>query len=44
MSIDCCEEDNFDEVTPCELSDDDLAMFIIANESEKKGWKDGLSA
>ena len=32
MGIDCREEDNFNEVAPCELNDDDLAGLTIEDE------------
>ena len=42
MRTNCCEEDNFNEVTPCELSDDNLVVAIVADELEyievMKGW------
>ena len=34
MGINCCDEDSFDEVEPCELSEDDLAVGTIADELE----------
>ena len=38
----CCEEDGLDEVTPCELSNDDIAMVTVADETKHievmKGW------
>ena len=34
MGIDWCEKDEFDEVMPCELSDDDLFVVTLAHNPE----------
>ena len=42
MVINCCDEDHLDEVMPCGLSNDDLAVVTTADEPEHakvmKGW------
>ena len=43
MSIVCCEEEDLDEITPCELETDELAVVAIADEplatEAQKGWQ-----
>ena len=42
MVIACCEEEDLDEITPCELEGDELALVTVANEpvaaEAQKGW------
>ena len=34
MGVNCCKQDSFDDVTPCELNDDNLAVVIATDELE----------
>ena len=42
MGIVCCEEEDLDEVTPCELDPDELALVTVADEpaaeEAQQGW------
>ena len=42
MGIVCCEEEDLDEVTPCELDPDELALVTVADglvaAEAQQGW------
>ena len=45
MDVKCCEEDDIYEVTPCELSNDNMAVVTIAHKLQHAELiKDRLSA
>ena len=42
MGIVCCEEENLDEINPCELEGDELALVTVADEYVSHGGAAGL--